>query len=357
MSGGTVRFVWGICCIFIMLLSGCKTLEGLRADLESYRTDVHKATHDVTQPTKNTSDYSASLTNLKSLILTQNVSPIYIAVEPIADQSASGGKLPGQVSMMVETALNRLGCRNIQLIPYSDAALSRPRRFPVFIVHGAITEYDADVESVSTGASAGAFFEHSGSSGDASADKEGGLSISSISIDFSLNNYQKNVYVPGLHVSNNMKLVRASSDLGFGFSIQGTGLNLNKNITHQTGPHKALRLLVELSMVELIGRYYGLPYWVCVFESNNLDQQVVDTMVRNFERLPLVEQAKEIQLLLNYVTDGNMKVDGNIGPRTKSIIRAYARNHRINYKDYSSIYSELIADTGRKFQKLQEDKL
>jgi len=336
------------------LLTGCKSALALAKTLGDHSQMVNASTAETQRPVENRSVYTDSLYGLRELLKAIKATPICIAVEPISDQSASGGKLPTQVSMMVETTVNKLSGNNVHHIPYTDRSLNTPRNSPILTIHGAITEYDTDQETISTGGGVGGFMEMGSTEGDFSAERDSGMSISSLSIDFSLSDKEKHIYVPGLHVSNNMRLIKITTGDGFGFAIQGTGLNFNETLTFKVAEHKALRLLIELSILELIGRYYKVPYWVCLIDPDNVEDTIVDNMIFSFKGAQKVEKGRKLQELLNYVKNNKLVVDGIIGPNTKKMIKEYADARGVDYTNYEAVYRQLLIDGASKMRQTYE---
>ncbi|GKT28969.1 hypothetical protein ADUPG1_000968, partial [Aduncisulcus paluster] len=149
---------------------------------------------------------------------------------------------------------------------------------------------------------------------------------SSISVDFTMLDVRKNLYVTGLQVSNKMQIQKVTKDEGFGFTVFGSGMNITASASRKQGVHSALRLLVELCMVELVGAYYDLPYWR--------------------------GKAKEVQRLLGYIYDKPLTIDGIIGKRTKAIIRKFKQENNMqpaNAKLNADFYIELVKATADKF--------
>ncbi len=337
--------------LFLLPLQGCLTPGGTKILGLDWAKLVKKTSKDET-PYKNVTQYSDSLESMKNLLSMYNKDKIYIAIEPIENQTAAAGKIPSVITMMVESSINRMSGDKIVMIPFSDSALRRYANQNLYILHGAITEFDAGSITASKGADVSAYGQFGSVDADAGANRGSDYERSSISVDFTMLDVRRNLYVTGLQVSNKMQIQKMTKDEGFGFAVFGSGMNITATASYKQGIHSALRLLVELSMVEIIGSYYDLPYWVAVYDSSELIGPMSQKMITDFNKGTKLGKAKEIQRLLAYVYDQQLTVDGIIGKRTKAIIRKFKKENNIipvNSKVNSELYLELIKATADKF--------
>jgi curli biogenesis system outer membrane secretion channel CsgG len=65
-------------------------------------------------------------------------------------------------------------------------------------------------------------------------------------------------------VSNAMTVRNRSRGANADFSIRGVGVNLEIAFDEKEGLHQAVRTLVDLSVLELIGQWAEVPYWQCL---------------------------------------------------------------------------------------------
>ncbi|MCV6587718.1 MAG: peptidoglycan-binding protein [Marinobacterium sp.] len=293
-------------CIFT-ILTGCQEIKpslNLEEDIP-----VQKATQ-----------FSDALKNIGDLIQMYDGRKVYLTVEPIENKTAALGQLPNDITMMVESSLNKIG-KQVVVIPYMDSAITRyiERGHPVYVVHGAITEFDANTSISSNGMNLGLFAGE--------ADGEGGYrdraAISSITLDFTLMDVRKLSYVSGVQVSNSMKIHEASSSRDIGFSIGGNGFGINGSTSKKQGVHSIIRLLVELSMVEVIGQLRDYPYWVTIY-NGQLDRKVITKLTTEFENFSKREKTLRIQKVLKMLGH-RISVDGQFGSQTRKKIRNFQK--------------------------------
>jgi len=263
--------------------------------------------------------YTDALENLNELMEVYRESGINLAIMPVENKTAAIGKLPNDITIMVKSAINEIGDK-VHVFQYSDQVLNDVKK--LYLVEGAITEFDT-TNKTKRGFNAGL---HGGGGrgeydGDGSSDADD--SISNMTIDFNLIDAATGAYVPKVHTSNSIKIIKKSASNDFGFSILGSGFGLSASASKSQGVHSAIRLLVDLSMVELIGKFREYPYWVAV-SGGKVNQRLLRRMKRNFSRFP--EESKAI-----YITHLLSLIDPSIkGQQPK--LDAKTQNALLNYK-------------------------
>lgn len=337
---------------FVFLVSGCKTMNQLNDFVQGLSKDQNAVVANTT-PVKNVTDYSDALARTGQLINIFNIEPIYLAVEPVKNDTAAAGKLPANIQIMVESSLNKMGNGRVVVIPYSDLAIEKYMNKKLYIVHGAITEFDAGIRQANGGGGVGVYGTTGSTDFDGEANHENSFDISSIALDFTLHDWSKHRYIPGLQISNKMELSQITQNDGFGFSIFGNGLSIDASATVKQGVHSVLRLLVELSMVELIGRFQDIPYWVAVYDDSELDENVFAKMKADFSRSSSHAKAALVQRLLSFVTDDTIKADGVVGKQTKAKISEYKKENGLTPADSTineALYEAILRSTADKLQ-------
>ncbi len=69
--------------------------------------------------------------------------------------------------------------------------------------------------------------------------------------------------------------MKGENNTSLNLVIEGNGLGVKSGFAKKDGIHAALRLLVEVSVLELVGRYCDVPYWRCI-DGAPVNQKVVD---------------------------------------------------------------------------------
>ena len=263
--------------------------------------------------------YTDALENLNEIMDVYRESGINLAVMPVENKTSAIGKLPNDVTIMVKSALNEIGSK-VHVFQYSDQVLNDVKK--LYLVEGAITEFDTTSKTkrgFNVGVHGGGGRGEYDSDGSSDADD----SVSNMTVDFNMIDAATGAYVPQVHTSNSIKIIKKSSSNDFGFSILGSGFGLSASASKTQGVHSAIRLLVDLSMVELIGKLREYPYWVAV-SGGKVNQRLLRRMKRNFSRFP--EESKAI-----YITHLLSIIDPSIKPQQKTI-DAKTKQAIINYK-------------------------
>ena len=81
--------------------------------------------------------------------------------------------------------------------------------------------------------------------------------------------------VPGVQTSMSVTVSQKSKEKEMGFAMFGSGIGLSGSIQQKQGLHAAIRLLIETSVLELMGEYYKVPYWRCI-EGAAPNEDVID---------------------------------------------------------------------------------
>lgn len=263
--------------------------------------------------------YTDALENLNELMDVYQEPGISLAIMPVENKTAAIGKLPNDVTIMVKSAINEIG-ENVRVYQYSDNVLSTVKN--LYVIEGAITEFDTTNKSKS-GFNAGISGGKGKGEYDADGSSDADNSISNMTIDFNLINATTGAYEPKVHTSNSIKIIKKSASSDFGFSILGSGFGLSASASKSQGIHSAIRLLVDLSMVELIGKFRQYPYWVAV-SGGKVNQRLLRRMKKNFSRFS--NESKTI-----YITHLLSVIDPKIKGQAKTI-DASTKQAIINYK-------------------------
>lgn len=231
--------------------------------------------------------------------------------KPITNDTGTGG-LPVDVSKMVITSVSKVG-KPIIYIPYDPNYLinelntggSINRVMPKYVISGAITEYDKGVMQESGGAGLDFFVPFSGSGADGSASKDNSKTASRIVMDFFLIDYATQSMVSGVQSTKTITVYEQSKSQDVGFHIFGSGFGVNGSVSRKQGVHAALRLLIELSVAEILAKEAGLPYWK-LSKDLKPDQGTIDKVYYDMDGLG---DDVKIILLKEYLTKYGFRIN------------------------------------------------
>lgn len=242
------------------------------------------------KPVARATSYDKSFQHFGAMLrsYTESGKKIYVQVKPITNETASGS-LPSDLTRMVTTALIKIG-KPIVVIPYDPTYLNNEMKIrnsiafqnaPDLVISGAISEFDENLmtknqnKSIDISIPVGKDL-----SVDASKEDENEVQESRLAIDLDMLNYLTQEST-GAQTSNTLNIRKETQTSGWAFSILGVGMGEGGSLSKQQGIHAAIRHLVELSVIQLIGREFGLPYWKVL---NNGEQD--DAVMQRVSELP-----------------------------------------------------------------------
>lgn len=280
---------------------------------------------------------------------------VYIMSKDITDNTgvsrATGGEIPFNITEMVRSACNKIG-KQVVYVPYDPSLLLNEthlgvkfdRVVPDVLITGGITEYDR------TQVSDGSSFNFSTFFGSGSRETDVGLngkdvnSVSTISFDLNLVDYKKMVMIPQVQSLHSIRVFNLTKGGGFSFAIDGTGIGFSKQKKSIQGRHDAVRQLVELSVLELIGKYKKIPYWRTLkgYEKH-ISRTVSDTIKEYYNTLDNTSQIKAIQELLPYYGYKDLKINGEKDTKTIEVLNEINKKYKfsnklISMENYLSLY-------------------
>jgi curli biogenesis system outer membrane secretion channel CsgG len=225
--------------------------------------------------------YDKALEKLGLMLRAYNSPSINVQPKPITNDTAGEG-VPRDIVVMVTTALGKIG-DPVKVIPYDPAyeltqkELGKDildRAVPDIIVSGAITEYDKDIvekkRELKMDAQFGKGMGETNVSGGTESDASGGR----IALDLRMSDYRTQQIITNVQTSNRIDVKKQSKGVNFNVAVSGTGGGFNSSVAVKEGLHAGLRLLVETSILELVGKNFNVPYWRC-FDGMQPDESLI----------------------------------------------------------------------------------
>lgn len=251
-----------------VLQLGCATptSDQLRADSEKFVEDVGTGTK--AAPYRTITNFTGTVRCMDNLLSNYGVKGISVLVEDLDDSTkkVSVGTRDMLLSTMSEMTRRS---RAIKFIAYGGdqknivsflAAADVKSAFstvPQYDIRGSISQFDDNVIKNSADVGVGfAEFLTLGKSASATA-KILGLDLSVINTsDLSL--------VPGVYARNAVAIFSQGDGIDSEARYNKFGLNYATSLARSEGTAVAVRNLIELSSVELIGKLTKVPYWKCM---------------------------------------------------------------------------------------------
>ncbi|MGF6507618.1 DUF4384 domain-containing protein [Paraburkholderia sp. 35.1] len=216
---------------------------------------------------------------MDEMLASTHQTPIRITSKSIADPS---GKAGTSVKDLVITALAQMSERSktfefvdyeINLVQqdtvqYLSSLLLGMNAMniepPQVYVSGAVSYIDENVvgKRRSLGISADGSIRGHEFSTDLAYD--GDVHASIIALELHLGELRTRTLVPGIYAANSAIVAKSGSGIEGGGTIFKTGVQFSLSNDHSQGSGLALRSLVDLGMIELVGKWLKLPYWQCL---------------------------------------------------------------------------------------------
>ncbi len=225
---------------------------------------------------------------------------------------------------------------------------------PSLYIRGSISQRDTD--TVDDGAAAGVTRPNENRSQIRSGLFGVGRAISVISVDLHLVGYPSRRVIPGASVANSMVVVEAERRGSVVGVVEMTGLDVSVTIERIESEGQAVRNLVELGVIELLGRHSGVPYWTCL-EHPSTDAKAAQRDERQVTRSSESKRVREAQEML--IDLGLLKgtPTGQLDAGTRQAISSFqARENLVpsGEADYDLI-RRLEQRTGRRADPLQRE--
>ncbi|MDR2551293.1 MAG: hypothetical protein LBD10_13945 [Desulfobulbus sp.] len=269
------------------------------------------------------------------------------------------GEIPRDITEMTKSALNAIG-GNVVYIPYSPVYINNQmvtgysnfqgKLIPDIVLSGGITEFDRGLESRGRNTDFGVTTKpfnvnQSWVPGDIISvdyNQEDKESLARITLDFNLLDFQTMAGVARMQTVNTINVYKAAADKELGFTIFGPTFGLKGTVKKIQGRHAAIRLLVQTSVLQIVGKYLHLPYWKLIPEMKP-DQVVLDKIRQDFRNLSQTEKIGEMQTCL-YLKGYNVPVTGQMDSRTQAALANFKPGAR-NASD-TELYVELWSSLG-----------
>jgi hypothetical protein len=257
-------------------LTGCETLqtvEPVRDSMEETRTGK------MTAPTRVMTNFSTALRCMDRQLADFGIRDLRVMVEDLNDKTA---KVPAGATDMFISAISQMTTRSqaLKFKAFGDDTKNlsaflrqagtkgpyQPENLPDYVIRGSISQFDDNIvkKNVDLGASLGdakTTFLSAGFTRSATG-RELGMDLSVIrSADLSL--------VPGVTSRNSMFLMSTGTGLDTEAGYKKLGVNFLTSLSKMEGNSRALRNLIELSAIELVGRLVRVPYWRCLDVPND----------------------------------------------------------------------------------------
>ncbi len=240
----------------LLLLCGCAARPDTAFD----------AAQPSTAPVRNIGNFNEALRCMDDMFWRQGVRDIYITTAGIPDAT---GLISAGTKEMFISAVSQMSAKSgaFHFVDYDPTQLDvqvlsemvglrNDFVAPNYYVRGAITQLDSGVLSSSKSAALSLPFADLGISHD--------QVVSVVSVDMNLGKLATRQIIPGMSANTSMAVVQTGKGADIGGIIGQAGLSLSVSLDRSEGFHQAVRNLIELSTIELLGKLTHVPYWECL---------------------------------------------------------------------------------------------
>jgi hypothetical protein len=305
----------------------------------------------VAQPTtpvvKNFTNFTNSLRCMDDLFLANKKKDVVITSDGLPDQT---GQITTGTKEMMISAISRMSAKSgafrfVDIDRKQDAVFWIQQNWigvreglvaPNYYIRGAITQVDAGVmvNNQSVGVSIPQF------SLGVSRDQL----VSVVSMDMNIGDLISRQIMAGLSSTNSVAVVKTGKGLDTEGLIQKAGIFLRVSADQSQGSHQAVRSLVELGVIEVLGKLTQVPYWKCL----EIDSTSPDMMAQArdwFEGIPPNDKVFLAQNALNRAGFYSVPPDSVMTAVLRDAITKYKVKHDLipdGRIDFDLYYSFLI---------------
>ena len=287
-AGAAMR-LWEFCCqrpmvalalVGAVLATGCSTPLNARDDA-AFQSHASVADRPVVRPTRSISSFSDSLQCMDHMLRDAQLPTTLITSKQIPDYSS---RVSVATKDMVITAISQMSrlsntfrfvdyevdiarqdtVQNLTTILLNNNQMQLQR--PALYLSGAIAFVDQNVANNRFDAGL------SGPRVDMGYSKSRNASI--IALEMHLGDFRTRTLIPGLDSANEVIVGNGGQGLDLAGRIGTYGVQFNVGRDYTQGAGGAVRTLVDLATIELIGKWARVPYWQCLtLEQNHPDFQ------------------------------------------------------------------------------------
>lgn len=303
-----------------------------------------------TPASKTVTNFTPALRCMDDMLLAYGKRDIVVTTAGIPD---STGKAMAGTKDMLHTAASKMSIKSkgLTFIDYDttsndllavfqdiQAAGAFNHKLPNYYIRGAISQLDENAIDSQVGGGIALPFLDLGMSKD---------QVSSIvSIDMNIGETTSRMILPGVNASNSLIITRAGNSKEAGGTIGKVGFAFNMSLNKSEGLGGGIRALIELGMIELVGKLTGTPYWKCL-QVEKTNPAMMEQAREWYDGMKRDDLVKLVQRKLSGMGKYSGVINGVESPSLASAIGAYqadadlVADGRINFDLY---YSLLDAD-------------
>lgn len=299
-----------------------------------------------TPAAKTVTNFTPALRCMDDLLLAYGKRDIVITTAGIPD---STGKVMAGTKDMLHTAASKMSIKSraLSFIDYDttsndllalfqdiQAAGAFNHKLPNYYIRGAVTQLDENAIDAQAGGGIALPWLDLGMSKD---------QVSSVvAIDMNVGETTSRMILPGVNASNSLIVTRAGDSKELGGRIGKVGFAFNMSLNKAEGLSGGVRALIELGMIELVGKLTSTPYWKCL-QIDKTNPVMIEQAREWYDGMERKELVKMVQRKLAGMQRFAGAVDGIEGRPLASAVAAYQAeagliaDGRINFDLYFNL--------------------
>lgn len=309
------------------------------------------------RPVRNFTSFSASLRCMDKLLANAHVPKTYISSTGFSDLSK---KINVGADEMLVNAVNQTNIKSRAFL-FLDQSFEKDfgqlefltktddRKLPKLYIRGAITQVDTNTINDSLKVSVD--FTNApnpptingGALQTLSPNLSKGVSI--VSVDMHLVSFPDKVVMPGMSVANAMVVTNKSIGTGAVGLIKLTGYDMTLSFNRVESIGQAVRNLIELGTIELLGQHAKVPYWQCLnIEPTNekLENKKHKKFIASSNQHSILETQKMLAGLgyYAYQPNGRMNIETHAALAKYQADKDLIATGDLNYDVYTRLVQE-----------------
>jgi ribosomal protein L13E len=313
-----------------LLLVGACAAPNLSKEVQDETRDSLKSP--AAPPSVALTSFTSGLRCVDLQLLDFSVKNISILVEDLDDQTK---KVPAGTKDMLISAFQEATKRSraVRLVAFGNDArnastfLDRAQRqtqyqnVPDFGIRGSVSQFDENVvkKSADAGFSLGELFA-------------AGMALSSSSkvlgVDLTVMRLEDFSVVPGVSSKNAIVILQQGSGTDASSTIRKFNINYQSSTSRSEGTAIALRNLIELATIELLGKLVKIPYWRCLGAQDN-DPEAKSEVSDWFEGMVQSENQAELFSYFQYHLSRLGLYEGEINGTPSTELADAIRKYRV----------------------------
>jgi hypothetical protein len=305
--------------------------------------------------------YSEALSQLGTMSTVFDTGVAKIQCSDITDKTGTamttGGEIQRNITEIMKSTLNSIG-GNIVFIEYDPGFIQNQmvtgysnfenKLIPDVVITGGITEFDRGLETRGEGLDAAGQANIKGIKTSLPSNEIGinyGDSSKAgkarITLDFNMKDFNTLAGIAKMTTINSMEVHKATRNRELGITIFGPTFGLKGSVKKVQGRHEAVRLLVQVSMIQMVGKYLNVPYWRLLGDDTLPDPVVTDAIVASYYSMTPGDRASVVQQWL-YIYGYDVQMTGVLDSQTESALLKFAPDYPVGSGDISAeLYTDI----------------